>query len=45
MEIIKALQEEAARGAGVVMVTHNSQWAQFATRRCRLEDGKLVDME
>ena len=45
VEIIKALQEEAARGAGVVMVTHNSQWAQFATRRCRLEDGKLVDIE
>ena len=45
VEIIKALQEEAARGAGVVMVTHNSQWAQYATRRCRLEDGKLVDME
>ena len=45
VEIIKALQEEAARGTGVVMVTHNSQWAQFATRRCRLEDGKLVDME
>ena len=45
VEIIKALQEEAARGAGVVMVTHNSQWARFATRRCRLEDGKLVDME
>ena len=45
VEIIKAFQEEAARGAGVVMVTHNSQWAQFATRRCRLEDGKLVDIE
>ena len=45
MEIIKALQEEAARGAGVVMVTHNSQWAQYATRRCRLEDGRLVDAE
>ncbi len=45
MEIIRALQEEAARGAGVVMVTHNSQWAQFATRRCRLEDGRLVDVE
>ena len=45
VEIIKALQEEAARGAGVVMVTHNSQWAKFATRRCRLEDGKLVDIE
>ena len=44
MEIIRALQDEAARGAGVVMVTHNSRWAQFATRRCRLEDGKLVDM-
>lgn len=45
MEIIKALQEEAARGAGVVMVTHNSQWAQYASRRCRLEDGRLVDAE
>ena len=44
-EIIRALQEEAARGAGVVMVTHNSQWAQFATRRCCLEDGRLVDTE
>lgn len=45
MEIIRALQEEAARGAGVVMVTHNSHWAQFANRRCRLEDGRLVDVE
>lgn len=45
MEIIRALQEEATRGAGVVMVTHNSHWAQFANRRCRLEDGRLVDVE
>lgn len=45
MEIIRALQEEAAQGAGVVMVTHNSHWAQFANRRCRLEDGRLVDVE
>ena len=43
-EIIKILQEEAQRGAGVVMVTHNTQWSQMAKRRCNFEDGKLVDM-
>ncbi len=44
-EIIKILQEEAQRGAGVVMVTHNTQWSQMAQRRCNFEDGKLIDME
>ena len=43
-EIIKILQEEAQRGAGVVMVTHNTQWSQMAKRRCNFVDGKLVDM-
>lgn len=44
-EIMKALQEEANRGAGVVMVTHNSKWSQMAHRRCCLDDGKLFDIE
>ena len=44
-EIIKILQEEAARGAGVIMVTHNSTWSQMAGRRCYLEGGKLFDAE
>ena len=44
-EIIKILQEEAERGAGVIMVTHNTQWSQMAKRRCRFEDGVLIDME
>ncbi len=43
-EIMKILQEEAQRGAGVVMVTHNTQWSQMAKRRCNFVDGKLVDM-
>ena len=44
-EIIKILQEEAERGAAVIMVTHNTQWSQMAKRRFRFEDGKLLDME
>jgi len=28
----------------VVMVTHNSRWAQNANRRMRLEDGILTDI-
>lgn len=44
-EIIRILQEEAARGAGVVMVTHNSVWSQMARRRCRLEEGRLLELQ
>ena len=44
-EIIKILQEEAERGAAVIMVTHNTQWSQMAKRRFHFEDGKLLDME
>jgi len=44
-EILTVLREEAARGAGVVMVTHNRSWSEMAGRRCRLEDGMLIDME
>lgn len=40
-EVIRLLKAESERGAGVVMVTHNSQWAKLATRRCRLEHGIL----
>lgn len=44
-EIIKILQEEAERGAAVIMVTHNTQWSQMAKRRFSFEDGKLIDIE
>lgn len=44
LEIIDSLREAAEQGAGVVMVTHNTQWAQQANRRCRLEDGTLSDI-
>ena len=43
-EIIRVLKEQTEKGTAVVMVTHNSRWAQEATRRCRLEDGVLVDV-
>ena len=29
----------------VVMVTHNSRWAEAANRRCRLDEGILIDLE
>ncbi len=44
-KIIDLLKQEAERGAGVVMVTHNTHWAKKATRRCRLEDGMLVAVD
>ena len=40
--IVTLLQEEADRGAAVVMVTHNSRWSARASHRYRLEDGMLV---
>ena len=43
-EIIRVLKEQTEKGTAVIMVTHNSRWAQEATRRCRLEDGMLVDV-
>lgn len=43
-EIIRALKQEAERGAGVVMVTHNSRWAKTASRRYYLDDGMLKDI-
>ena len=41
-KIVALLQEEANRGAAVVMVTHNSRWSACASHRYRLEDGMLV---
>ena len=43
-EIIRILKEQTKKGTAVVMVTHNSRWAETATRRCRLEDGVLQDI-
>ena len=43
-EIIRILKEQTGKGTAVVMVTHNSRWAEAATRRCRLEDGVLADI-
>ncbi len=43
-EIIKIFKEEVARGAAVVMVTHNPVPSQQANRRCRLENGTLTDI-
>ena len=43
-EIIRILKEQTGKGTAVVMVTHNSRWATEATRRCRLEDGILIDI-
>ena len=43
-EIIRILKQETQKGTAVVMVTHNSRWAEMANRRCRLEEGVLVDI-
>lgn len=44
-KIIDMLKREAGRGAGVVMVTHNTHWAKQANRRCYLEDGALFPVK
>ena len=43
-EMINALKEQTEQGTAVVMVTHNSRWAGMANRRCRLDDGVLIDL-
>ncbi len=43
-EMISIFKEEAARGAAVVMVTHNSERSRQANRRMRLENGVLVEI-
>ena len=40
-KVVSLLQEEAQRGAAVVMVTHNARWSACASTRYRLEDGVL----
>lgn len=42
-EIIRILKEQTQKGTAVVMVTHNSRWAGMANRRCRLEEGVLIN--
>ena len=44
-KIIEMLKREAGRGAGVVMVTHNTHWAKQANHRCYLEDGALFPVK
>ena len=41
-EIVSVLEQQAAAGTAVVMVTHNTRWASRAGRRYRLEDGILM---
>lgn len=41
-KIITLLQEEARRGAAVVMVTHNTRWSECASVCYRLDDGMLI---
>ena len=43
-EMIRILKEQTEKGTAVVMVTHNSRWAGMANRRCRLEEGVLIDI-
>ena len=43
-EMIRILKEQTEKGTAVVMVTHNSRWAEAANRRCRLDEGILVDL-
>jgi putative ABC transport system ATP-binding protein len=46
MEIVRLLHTIAGeRGAGVVLVTHDSEAALLADRRYRMRDGKLSDGE
>ncbi len=43
-EIMRILKEQTGKGTAVVMVTHNSRWAEMASRRCRLEEGVLINI-
>ena len=43
-EMIQVLKEQTEKGTAVVMVTHNSRWAEAANRRCRLDEGVLIDL-
>ena len=41
-KVVSLLQEEADRGAAVVMVTHNTRWSTCASACYRLDDGVLI---
>lgn len=43
-EMIRVFKEETERGASVVMVTHNKISTINATKKYRLEDGKLLEI-
>ena len=43
-EIIKLLKEQTLRGTAVVMVTHDSRKTEAASRRYRLENGSLIEL-
>jgi len=44
-KVVSLLQEEAQRGAAVVMVTHNTRWSACASARYRLDDGVLLQQK
>ncbi len=44
-KMIHILKQEAERGAGVVMVTHDSRWTKQATHVLHLTDGILYEKE
>lgn len=44
-KVVSLLQEEAQRGAAVVMVTHNARWSACASVRYRLDDGVLLQQK
>ena len=44
-KVVSLLQEEAQRGAAVVMVTHNTRWSACASVRYRLDDGVLLQQK
>ena len=41
---VERLREECAKGAAVIMVTHNDKWTGNATRRYRLDEGALKEI-
>lgn len=44
-KVVSLLQEEAQRGAAVVMVTHNTRWSAQASSHYRLDDGVLLQQK
>lgn len=42
VKVIELLSDVVKRGGAVVMVTHNTHWAQKANKRYQLEEGRLI---